>query len=284
QGKWDWFRLLHKHKMKLNFFREDQGSAEDQPYFVDWCNFKNFKNHQFAAVLGSPVAHSWTPEEQRNFWQKHECNALKIDLTAEELNQEVLTFLQKLGLKYAAVTAPLKSPFNSLCTETTDIVKEIQMVNTIQLVDGKVKGTNTDYHGFKTLCESQVLPRLNKPIEEWQVALWGGGGTLPIVKKLFPKLTHFSARTQKRSHNHSLLDKLKTHKNQFDILVWAVGRERMAQGAQFPSEDLQFTIVVDLNYTDSSPGKELAQRRGCTYISGEAMFRAQAAEQRLFWD
>lgn len=283
-GRWSWFRLLHKYNMKLNFFREDIGSSLDQPYLVDWCNFNEFDQNQFGAVLGDPILHSWTPEEQRRFWSKDQCNSLKISLSEEDWTPQNLGFLKRLGMKYAAVTTPLKSKAYEICDVQDELSNELQSVNTLLFNNNEILGMNTDFEGLKTVCESQLLPRLNKPLEQWKVGVWGGGGTLAMIKKLFPQVVHFSARTGKTDVEKTFFEKLKrSNKYHFDVFIWAVGRERIDQGAVMPSQDLSFEYILDLNYAENSPGKELALMQGTQYISGEAMFLAQADLQRKFW-
>lgn len=279
-GRWSWFRLLHKYQMRLNFFREDIGSSQDQPYFVDWCNYLEFAGNRFGAVLGSPIIHSWTPEEQRKFWASQKCNSLAIEIKKDEWTKEVLEFLRELGLTYAAVTSPLKGLVAQDCHHNEFMVNELQALNTLKLTSHGWEGYNTDYHGFKILCQTKIQPLLNKPLEQWQVAVWGGGGTLPVLKKLFPQANCYSARTGKiREVNKAQQDKT----DYYDILIWAVGRNQMEHGAKFPDESIQFQNIVDLNYSDNSPGKELALLQSINYISGKAMFRVQAQTQRKVW-
>lgn len=113
------------------------------------------------------------------------------------------------------------------------------------------------------------------------MAIWGGGGTLESLTKVFPTAVQFSARTGKAT-NLSFLG-CKQNLQKFDVLVWAVGRDRMTEGAQFPPAELNFDCVFDLNYADNSPGKELALERKSIYISGSHMFYFQAELQQKFW-
>ncbi len=64
------------------------------------------------------------------------------------------------------------------------------------------------------------------------------------------------------------------------VVVWAVGRKRHKN---FPPDSWRPDTVVDLNYSDDSPGKEYAVKIGAKYVSGEIMFKAQAQQQREFW-
>ncbi len=59
-GRWQWYRLLQKGLQWINFWKEGEGSAEDQPSLWAWL-MSFSESTQFAAVLGDPVAHSFTP-------------------------------------------------------------------------------------------------------------------------------------------------------------------------------------------------------------------------------
>ena len=186
-GRWEWYRLLHKYKMLLNFFREDEGSAPDQPYFSDWVEFQLFHKNEFGAILGDPVSHSWTPEEQRSNWEEKGCNPLRIQMSREEWSRVNFEFLKSLGLRFVAITSPLKELALQVCDELTEVAKELQSVNTIKIVKNKVVGHNTDLEGLRTV--------LSKFESKAKVAVWGGGGTLAVLKKLLPQADYFSART-----------------------------------------------------------------------------------------
>ena len=51
----------------------------------------------------------------------------------------------------------------------------------------------------------------------------------------------------------------------------------------FPRSHMSFDGILDLNYTENSPGKELALSRSCKYTSGGEMFYEQARLQKGFW-
>src|SRR6185437_7380362 len=61
-GRWQWYRLQHRSRSGLAFFREGDGSSADQPVLLDWARHKR-PGLSFAAVLGDPVAFSRTPAE-----------------------------------------------------------------------------------------------------------------------------------------------------------------------------------------------------------------------------
>ena len=266
-GTWSWYRLLNKGKMSINFVREALGSSMDQPTLSEWARIK-LNSHGFAAVLGSPVYHSWTPAEHFDFFKQKNMLIVRISLDENEMTEETLHFLNQLGLRAAAVTSPLKQMAFSLCAETTQECQGFQSANTLAW-DGERKlwvGSNTDGKGFEALTAGIEKDR--------SIAVWGGGGTVEPIRDRLPSASFYSARTGELKHGELSLP---------EILIWAVGRDRQSSCKWPPSQWSPHT-VVDLNYSENSPGKEYAEKFGLKYISGEKMFRTQAAAQRVFWE
>lgn len=266
-GRWQWYRSLFGPQMPLHYMRESEGSSLDQPLFwqhVLQTPLSTVRDSsslvRFAAVLGSPVHHSRTPLEHRDFFAKNGIPVVAIEVRESEW-KEAFAVLEKLGLRFAAVTSPLKEHAFSSCETEADLGG----VNTLVFHEGRWRGTNTDILGLQALAREV----------SGSVALWGGGGTLAAVKKAFPDIQHFSARTGRPSEAG---DDLRAR----DTLIWAVGRGR-GREFQWPRVGFPTQKIIDLNYTDNSPGLELAASRGLSYVSGLKMFFVQAEGQRQFW-
>ena len=252
-GRWDWYRLKQKPHMKINFVKLAEGSAPDQPLLLDWLRcLDNFES--FAAVLGDPIRHSHTPIEQDKYFRKEGLPVFKIKMSQEEL--ESLHILKELGLECAAVTSPLKSAIMAHCDQHTPVAQQVHSVNTLFL--GKqIVGHNTDVEGLKSLFREISPP----------VTVWGGGGTKKAMSLILPPSTSFySVRSPVENFRRD------------DTLVWAVGKTRHKNWPPFRP-----TKVIDLNYTEDSPGLEFAERIGAKYTSGQIMFKTQAQYQRKFW-
>jgi len=275
-GKWNWVRQWLKGRQKINFFRLDQGSALDQPTLYEWMATP-FHTRQFAALLGHPVFHSRTLIEQQAYFQKKDRPVFAIDIESEDLT-DAMDLLQKLGLDAAAVTSPLKSGVFQWTPYRSTIVSELESANTLVRKEQIWYSHNTDLDGFRSLF-SQITG------ETRSVAVWGGGGTLPVILKVVPHALCFSARSrgyrlehgdeQKRSRDEIVTMQLEGPR----ILIWAASPE-----AQFPPEDWQPEFVVDLNYREDSLAREYALQVNAQYIDGTIMFKEQARAQRDFWD
>jgi len=263
-GKWGWYRLVRKHKQPLNFFREGEGSALDQPSLVQWAQ-RDVRFQHFAAVLGSPVAHSWTPQFHAEFFKNKKMDAFAIDVSAEELENGGLEFLRGLGFRAFAVTSPLKD-------WATELVGGHEPCNTLAWSDAdKVwYGTSTDKAGFLALVQqAEILFTRGK-----NAAIWGGGGVLQALREVLPLAHLYAAQTGRSRANSSAVENPST-------VVWAGGES--AQKILSCHPDWRPERVVDLNYRGDSAGLHYALVTGARYYSGREMFFAQAQEQQKFW-
>lgn len=260
-GRWRWYRSLFGPRMPVHYYREDDGSAADQPLLWQTQLQPAFKDY-FAAVLGSPVRHSRTPLEQQSFFREKNMPVVAIDIREGEFSH-ALEFLIRLGLTHAAVTAPLKKAAFEVCHVLSPEAEELRAVNTLRLDGTKIEGHNTD------VLALQEIARDFKG-EAW---LWGGEGVRSSVRKAFPGVKEFSARTG--------LPRPGTKDfNSPSVLIWASGRHR-----EFilPPESVKIKQILDLNYGDDSPGLEWAVTHNLPYQSGLKMFKLQAEFQRRFW-
>lgn len=263
-GRWLWYRLWMKGRSFLNFWREGVGAAPDQPTLYQWLATPRAPEN-FAAVLGAPVHHSWSPAEHRAFFAKYNFPFWPIEVQESEWDR-ALPFLQELGLRYAAVTSPLKGKALR-SSKATPLAEELKSANTLVWEDSAKGwiGENTDLHGLKTA--SFQLP-------EGSVAMWGGGGTLHVLAKVFPQASAFSATSGRlRAGSPELHDSP-------EIVIWAAPR---GEGLVWPPDHWKPSVVFDLNYKEDSPGREYALRVKAKYISGSMMFKAQAEQQQDFW-
>ena len=298
-GLWRWYRQIFGPQMKLHFIRESHGEVLDQPFLYEHLLFlhaisnrletrplkKNF-SLPFAAVLGDPVIHSASPAFHRQFFSKKRMIFTKITIDEKDFTKENLSILQKMGLIFAAVTSPLKKKAFQICDEIDSSAQQLQSVNTLIFKYNKWFGSNTDQYGLQALLNSVkkrklIIPK-TKAINTRNIAVWGGGGVKKILEKELPNAFFYSARTGKKSFSN-LSNKTKQIQKKEEInpyiVVWAVGRNRMPTSV-LPPPSWKPRWVIDLNYTENSPGKEYALLAGAKYISGVTMFKHQAKKQQ----
>lgn len=252
-GRWAWYRD-HRRDYELNFIREEAGTANDQPTILQWQRKPETKT--FAAVLGDPVKHSRTPMEHRHFFAPRAVYAIRVP---EAEFDSAIAALRELGLTHAAVTAPLKH-------KAQELAHAKQAINTLAFVRDTVRATNTDLIGLQQAAKQ--LPQTTTQ------AVWGGGGTLDVIRQVFPQAQLVSARTKRRRDTGEPATPP-------ELVIWAAA---LKYGEQTPPSDWRPRCVFDLNYFEASAARDYANKIGAIYISGLAMFKAQAQAQRDFWE
>ncbi len=266
EGRWSWYRLLQKKSQALNFWRYDEGSAADQPNLFSWMITPQ-KVQKFAAILGDPVSHSFTPIEHSDFFAKRGIPVLAIKVAREEWD-EAFPILQKMGLGYAAITAPHKQNAAGLVEGYSG-----KSLNTLFWSESQQQwlGTSTDEEGFLELIEGVGMIA---PLQK-EIYIWGGGGTLEMLEKTLPHASYFSSRTASPrldSEDAVLLNP--------KVVVWAAPR---SPETQWPPAHWSPAMVFDMNYKEDSMGREYSLRCGAHYQSGITMFVGQALGQKRFW-
>ena len=276
-GRWKWFRLLQSHQSALFYFRLGRrGSCGDQPSLLEVLRWnKNLKH--WAALLGQPVSHSLSPWFHDSFFKKNQANVLSVDLFGEEWEQ-ALDFMRGVGLRWAAVTSPLKRKarqsckkvFSSRCSDPS-LWKDL---NTLLWTDRGWIGTPTDPWGLDFLASA---------IRDESVAVWGGGGVLEALHGVLPQCVFYSSRWGQVRGEKGGLESFEGNQGP-DHIIWAVGGESFRKTGQFPPSHWTPKKVFDINYTQDSPGLECAYNYGCEYISGFGIFKKQAIKQQEFWE
>jgi len=133
-----------------------------------------------AAVIGSPVAHSKSPQ-LHNHWLK--VNGLPgfyvpMDVKTDDL-ETVLRSLPKMGFVGANITIPHKEKVLEIADQVTDRATLIGAANTlIFLQDGKIHADNTDGYGF--------ISNIRQNAPDWDpaagpAAILGAGGAARAV-------------------------------------------------------------------------------------------------------
>jgi shikimate kinase len=255
-GRWNWFRLYMKHRQSLNFVRTAQGSSLDQPTLWQWLSVFDRPVSRFAAVLGSPIHHSYSPAFHKAFFAQSSIPFFKIHLEEDDWSEAFLR-LHKWGLTFAAVTSPLKK-------RAGEIVQR-PALNTLayDLQNQKWNSTNTDPIGFKALFQNR---------NQKSVVVWGGGGLLDLLKVELSDAHFYSARTGQPRENSQAI-------HNPEIIIWASGQSDIHQVPQSwkPQQ------IIDLSYVENSVARTLAQNLNCSYESGLTMFVEQARAQQDFW-
>ena len=273
EGRWLWFRQIFGHQMWLHFIKEydlsftqhKKTEVLDQPFLSQAVPFmKTFK--ALAGILADPVKTLATPSEQNHFfYKKNSIPVLALTLKEKEMTKQNLKILNRFGFVFFAVSSPLKRKA-FLCADKKDkMSKNFKTSNTLIFYNKIWRAFNTDWEGLQKL----------KSYSSSQTVVWGGGGIRPVLQKILPLAQFYSARTtQPLNKKHSPLNFSP------DTLIWAVGRKRMTEGCKWPPKRWKPAQVIDINYTEDSPGLEYAFKVKAVYKNGLACFKEQANKQR----
>lgn len=105
-------------------------------------------------IIGKPVSHSVSPYMHNAAFKHHNLNAVYIPFEVGNLGDFVERMVRpetrEIGwnLKGFSVTIPHKEAIMKYLDFIDEDAKKIGAVNTVQIVDGKLVGCNTDAHGF----------------------------------------------------------------------------------------------------------------------------------------
>ncbi len=128
-------------------------------------------------VIGSNLDHSLAPEIHNMFFNIYSLDGAfeKVKVSLEDFNNKDIHDIL-IGFKGANVSSPYKVRIISTLDSVSDEVRAIGSVNTINNINGKLIGYNTDAEGFKELLSRNGI----KPRGKIFVVM-GSGGTAKSV-------------------------------------------------------------------------------------------------------
>ena len=248
-------------------------------------------NIPLAGVIGSPIAHSKSPQLHRHWLDRYGIKGFYVpmEVSADNL-EDVLRTLPKMGFVGVNVTLPHKEAVLKLADHTTDRARQIGAANTLTFApDGTIRADNTDGYGF--------LENLKSGAPDWvatqgpAVVLGAGGAARAVIVALLdagvPEIL-LSNRTAARSE-HLRQD----FGNRLRVVDWAQVSDHLSQAhlvvnttslgmvgkphMQLSLAGLQsHTTVTDLVYNPLKTNLlETSEAKGCTTVDGLGMLLHQ---------
>ena len=128
-------------------------------------------------IIGDPVDHSLSPAMHNAAFKALNLNCVYIAFRVgkDELEAGLLS-LRKTNIAGFNVTMPHKVAILSLLDEFDETCTKIGAVNTVNNENGRLKGYNTDIHGF-----IEPIKRRKISLKEKTVLLMGAGGAARAV-------------------------------------------------------------------------------------------------------
>jgi len=251
-------------------------------------------------VIGNPIEHSLSPVIH-NYWIK------KYDLTdsfyekRKVIEKDLGNIIEKIrndeitGLN---VTVPFKRKIIPFLDELSLESKKLQSVNTINKINDKIFGHNTDWIGFSDTIK-QIYPEKNSLAVSMKgkkiLVLGAGGVTSSILYSLQKKNTeiYISNRTREKA------DKIKIQFPEIKVLNWGERPKSCDIVINTTSIGLTKNEEINIDFSDCT-NKEIlfydiiynpietnflknARLRGNKTVNGQMMFINQAKYAFNIW-
>ena len=245
-----------------------------------------------AGVIGSPIAHSRSPQLHGYWLRKYGLpgHYIPMDIAADKV-ESALKMLPELGFVGVNVTIPYKEKVLEVADLITDRAAVIGAANTLIFrSDGKIHADNTDGYGF--------IANLRQKAPKWDakagpaVVLGAGGAARAIVASLIeagcPQIL-ITNRTRARA------EKLREDfGKRLTVVEWVQAGNVMEEAAtvvnttslgmvgkpelRVPLDGLQTnTLVTDIVYTPlETKLLKTAREMGCPTVDGLGMLLHQA--------
>jgi shikimate dehydrogenase len=149
-------------------------------------------------LIGYPLTHSFSKKYFTEKFEKEGIKDCKYDLFEIKDIQDFRSILKSNPeLNGLNVTIPHKEAVMQFLDELDEPVKKIKAVNVIKIQNGKLKGYNSDYHGFRRSLEN-FLAEGKTTTSEIKALVLGTGGASKAVKAALEDL-NISYKTVSRN-------------------------------------------------------------------------------------
>ena len=229
-------------------------------------------------LIGHPLKHS----QSRFFFNEKfeyeglDCRYQHFDLKSLDELQEVMdTYPDLCGFN---VTIPYKEAIIPLLDDIDPVAKEVGAVNVVTIINGKLKGYNTDVYGFEQLLNRAI----NGKSIEHALILGTGGASKAVQYVLKQKGIAYalvSRSAEKGDHTYETLSDEILRQNHLIINTTPLGMA--PQVDNFPDLHYQALsnkhILIDLIYNPKETAfMELGKSWGAKVYNGMQMFEEQA--------
>lgn len=240
-------------------------------------------------LLGEKLEHSQSPKLHEQLMKKKGIDGIYelLEIPKDSFENTFLD-LKKSDFRGVNVTIPYKETVIPFLDEISPQAKYIGAVNTILFANGKAKGFNTDYFGFRALFEKNGID-----LKGYNAIVLGAGGVAKAVRKALLDMGVFDltivSRGKENFHNQYMVsyDFFKENHLQTDILVncTPVGMHPNINVSPIPKALMQTKIAVDVIY---NPKETLflryAKELGLITINGSLMLQEQAEKAQEIWN
>lgn len=237
-------------------------------------------------LIGYPLTHSFSKKYFTEKFEKLGIADCRYENFPISNIQDIKSILSSNpALEGLNVTIPYKESVTGYLDEMTDVVKRIQACNCIRIINGKLKGFNTDTIGFEKTLLTKLQPSHTNAL------ILGTGGAAKAVEFVLQKLKiNFRYVSRKPSVNNFSYEQVTPEiiaKYTLIINTTPLGMyPNPVQAPPIPYEELTANhLLYDLVYNpEKTLFLEKAERKGATIMNGYEMLLLQAEESWNIWN
>jgi 3-dehydroquinate dehydratase/shikimate dehydrogenase len=250
---------------------------------------------QVYGVVANPVAHSMSPPIHNAAFAELGMDAVYLPLKVTD----PLSFLEGFephDLRGLSVTIPHKEAMVPLMDDLDELARRIGALNTVDIRDGKRRGSNTDVAAALAALRAAAERANLLPMDRRKVLLIGAGGAgRALAYGLAEHVEELTIANRTVSRAERLakevgaafcgLDELESRRPDLLINTTSVGMHPNVEDMPVPSSILQNGMVVfDAVYNPIRTRLlREAEQGGCIAASGFEWFVSQAAAQFETW-
>lgn len=258
-----------------------------------------------AGVIGWPIEHSLSPAMHNAAYERLGLDWVYMPLPVRDSSEipAVVSGMRSLPFVGFNVTMPYKRLMLELCDDVAAQARLCGAVNTVQVVDGRLMGYNTDGRGLMESLRDEVgfVPEGKRA-----VVLGSGGAAGAIVAALvLAGVSHMTIVSRDPVHADELITRMTPHARSTELVVVASGEDSahliraadlivnstplgMRPGDPMPlhAEWLHAgQVVSDMIYNpENTPLLQAAAAAGATPLGGLGMLVAQGAISLEIWN
>lgn len=231
-------------------------------------------------LIGKSLQHSFSSQYFNEKFFKEEINAQYINFELNSIDK-FQTLIIKKELSGLNVTMPYKRSIIPFLDEISNEAKEIGAVNTIEFINGKLIGHNTDIIGF-TQSIYPILEHRNNAL------ILGNGGSALAVKLALKKL-NIKYKTVSRNTSFDYSDITKQITDYYNIIINTTPIGTYPNIDDFPKIAYNYLnknhLLFDLIYNpQETKFLQYGKAKKATIKNGLEMLQIQANESWNIWN
>lgn len=236
-------------------------------------------------LIGKNLAHSFSPDYFKTKFEREKIRDAHYRLfELQSIDAFPRLLKTEKNLAGLNVTIPYKTEIIPFLDEMDEEAMAIGAVNTIQINEGRTRGFNTDYIGFKnTLSALLDLSKNNKAL------ILGTGGASKAVAHALKKMAIPYSFVSRRNGDYLYSDLNEEILIKHTIIINTSPLGTYPNVMEFPPIPIAFLgkthLVYDLVYNpQESRLLSLAKQQGARIENGYAMLKIQAEEAWKIWN